>query len=107
MDAQAIQQSIDAIESCADKAMEGLTKGQVSDDLRQRVQDLHQKARTKRSLTDPGQLKQAVMDIEQCADRAMEACRSAGTVDPALQQAVKDAHQKASQLKHQLEGQAA
>lgn len=104
MDTQAIQQAIDAIESAADKAMEGLKKGQVSDALKQSVQDLHQQARTKRSLDDKAQLTQAVLDIEQSADKAMEACRNAGNVDPALQQAVKDAHQQASKLKHQVQG---
>ncbi len=104
METQAIQQAIDAIESAADKAMAGLKKGQVDATLKQSVEALHQQARTKRSLDDKAQLTQAAMDIEQSADRAMAACKSAGQVDPELQQAVKDAHQKASALKHQLEG---
>ena len=107
MDTQAIQQAIDAIESAADQAMECLKSGQVSADLQARVKDLHQQARTKRSIDDPAQLKQAVMDIEQAADRAIDACRQAGSVDAKLQQAIQDAHAKASGLKRQLEGQAA
>ena len=104
METQAIQQAIDAIESAADKAMAGVKKGEVDAALRESVEALHQQARTKRSLDDKDQLKQAVMEIEQSADRAMAACKSAGQVDPELQQAVKDAHEKASALKHQVEG---
>lgn len=104
METQAIQQAIDAIEQATDKAVEQLKKGQADAALQAAVQDLHQQARTKRTLTDPKALSQAAMDIEQAADKAMEACRAAGQVEPALQQAVKDAHQKASQLKHQLQG---
>lgn len=107
MDAQTLKQAIDGIESAADKAMDALKKGQVDAQLQQAVQDLHQQARTKRSLDDKAALTQAVKDIEQTADRAMAACRNAGQVDPALQQAVQDAHDKASQLKHSVEGQAA
>jgi hypothetical protein len=107
MDAQALQQAIDGIESAADKAIAALKNGQADAKLQQAVQDLHQQARTKRSLTDKAELTQAVQDIEQTADRAMAACRNAGQVDPALQQAVQDAHQKASQLKHSVENETA
>lgn len=106
MDTQTLKNAIDAIESAADKAMAALKKGQVDADLQQRVEDLHQQARTKRSLDDQDQLQQAVLDIERSADRAMQACRSAAQVDPALQQAIQDAHQQASQLKHQLQAKA-
>ena len=107
MDAQSIKQAIDAIESAADKAMAALKNGQVDADLKKSVEDLHQQARTQRALDDKGALTRAAVDIEQSADRAMDACRKAGQVDPALQQAVKDAHQKASQLKHQVQEEAA
>lgn len=103
MQTQAIQQAIDAIESAADKAVEGLKKGEVSADLQQSVHQLHQQARTKRSLDDPIQLQQAVMDIEQTADRAVAACRQAGQVDAGLQQAITDAHAQASKLKRELQ----
>lgn len=103
MQPQAIQQAIDAIEQATDKAVEQLKKGGVDPALQSAVQDLHQQARTKRALTDPQALVQAALDIEQAADKAMEACRAGGQVDPDLQQAVQDAHQKASQLKHQVQ----
>jgi hypothetical protein len=103
MQTQAIQQAIDSIESAADKAVAGLKKGQVSAELEQSVQQLHQQARSKRSLDDPAQLQQAVMEIEQTADRAVAACRQAGQVDPSLQQAIQDAHQQASKLKRELQ----
>lgn len=104
METQAIQQAIDAIEQATDKAVEQLKKGQADTALTSAVQDLHQQARTKRALTEPKALAQAALDIEQAADKAMAACRAAGQVEPALQQAVQDAHQKASQLKHQVQG---
>ena len=104
MDTKAIQQAIDAIEQAVDKAVAQLKTGQADAALQSAVQDLHQQARTKRALTYEKALTQAAMDIEQAADKAMDACRKAGQVDPALQQAVKDAHQKASQLKHQVQG---
>lgn len=104
METQAIQQAIGAIEQATDKAVEQLKQGQADAALKNAVNDLHQQARTKRALTDAKALVQAAMEIEQAADKAMEACRAAGQVDPALQQAVKDAHQKASQLKHQVQG---
>lgn len=104
METQAIQQAIDAIEQVTDKAVEQLKKGQADAALTSAVQDLHQQARTKRALTEPKALAQAALDIEQAADKAMAACRAAGQVEPALQQAVQDAHQKASQLKHQVQG---
>jgi phosphate uptake regulator len=107
MDAQALKQAIDGIESAADKAMDALKNGQVDAKLQQAVKDLHQQARTKRELNDQAALTQAVKDIEQTADRAMEACRNAGQVDPALKQAVQDVHEKASQLKHSVAGEAA
>lgn len=86
MNTQTLKNAIDAIESAADKAMAALKKGQVDADLQQRVEDLNQQARTKRSLNDPDQLQQAVLDIERSSDRARQACRSAAQVDPALQQ---------------------
>lgn len=104
MQAQAIQQAIDAIEQAVDKAVEQTKNGQADAALQRAVQDLHQQARSKRGLSDEKELTQAAIDIEQAADKAMEACRNAGQVDPALQQAVKDAHKQASQLKHQVQG---
>jgi hypothetical protein len=105
MQAQDIKQAINDIESAADKAMDALKNGKADPQLQQSVQALHQLSRTKRELNDEAQLKQAAIEIEQCADKAMDACKSAGQVDPALQQAIKDAHQKASTLKHQVQGQ--
>ncbi len=104
MEIQAIQQAIDGIEQSTDKAVAALKNGQADANLQKIVQDLHQQARSKRSLTDKQQLTQAALDIEQAADRAVAACRQAGQVDPGLQQAVQDIHQKASQLKHQMQG---
>ena len=43
------------------------------------------------------------MQLEQAGDRAMKACRSAGNVDPGVQQAVQRAHEEASNLKKQIQ----
>ena len=42
------------------------------------------------------------MEVEQSADPLVGAARN--SQDPALQKAVKEAHQKASGLKHQMQG---
>lgn len=107
METQAIQQAIDAIEQATDKAVAALKNGQADATLQQVVNDLHQQARSKRALNDKEALTEAALQIEKTADRAVDACRQAGQVDPALQQAIADAHRKASDLKHQLQGAAA
>jgi hypothetical protein len=43
-----------------------------------------------------------ILQLEESADRAMQACRSAGNVDPQLQQAVQRAHGEASSLKKEM-----
>jgi hypothetical protein len=105
MEAQEIKSALDRIEGCADTAKDCLQQGQVPDELRQSVMELHQQARNGRALNDAGQLRDAAMRVEESADRAMKACRSAGQVDQRLQQAIQDAHKQASQLKHQVEQQ--
>lgn len=104
MDAQAIKQAIDAIESATDKAVAALKNGTPSSELQQAVNDLHQQARTKRNLDDQQALTQAALDIEKAADRAVAASRQGGDVDAALKQAIQDVHTQASQLKHKVQG---
>lgn len=105
MDTQQLKQSIDRVEECADQAKRAVQSGAASSDLRQAVDTLHQQARqVKQSgATDEGTLRQAVMQLEQTADRAKQACKSAGQVDPQLQQAIQRAHDELSQLKKQLQ----
>lgn len=55
------------------------------------------------SQADENSLRQPVMKLEQAADLAVQACRSAGTVDAALQRAIQSAHDEASKLKKQVE----
>ncbi len=107
MQVQELQQRLDRIEDCVDDAKDALRGGNVPQELRQVVESLHQQARQGRTLQDEQQLRQAVMQVEETADRAMQLCRTAGQVDPVLQQAIQKAHQEASQLKHEVEDQAA
>ena len=103
METQALQQEMDAIEQAADQVVAATRKGSVSAELQQKADAFHQLARTKRSLGDKSALTQAVMEIEKSADQLKAACQQAGSVDPAVQQAVMGAHEKASSLKHRLQ----
>jgi hypothetical protein len=104
MEAQAMKSGIERLEQCADEAKQALQAGSVSDDLRQCVETLHQRAsQAKHGPAGQEQLRQSVLQIEQAADRAMDACRKAGQVDPRLQQAIQRAHTQASELKKQMQ----
>jgi hypothetical protein len=101
-----VQQRIDQIEQCADDAMAAIRSGNVPDDLKQSVKEMHNKARDAKQMcgrqVDESQVVQTVDDLEQYGDRAMQACRRAGNVDPQLQTAVQRAHDEISDLKKQL-----
>jgi gluconate kinase len=75
-------------------------------DLKDRVQQLDQKAtqarQTIQQSQDQNQIVQCVDDLEQMGDRARDACEQAGNVDGELKTAVMQAHQELSNLKHQL-----
>jgi hypothetical protein len=47
-------------------------------------------------------IRQCIDDLEETGDRARQACESAGNVSRRLRDAVLAAHQRISQLKHQL-----
>lgn len=106
MQTQQIQQAIGRIEECADDAKDCLRAAKVPQALRDSVEALHTQAREGRTTQGEQALRQCALQLEETADRAMQLCRTAGQVDPQLQQAIRDAHQQASQLKHELIGQA-
>ena len=105
-----VKQRIDRVEQCADEAERAIKSSSVSGDLRQSVDAMHQQARqaqqacsSQQQQGDASSLRDVVMQLEQAGDRAMQACRSAGNVDPQVQQAVQRAHAEASSLKKQLQ----
>lgn len=105
-----VKQRIDRVEECADEAERALQQGTVSTELRQSIDAMHQQARqaqqacsSQQQQGDSTRLREVVMQLEQAGDRAMKACRSAGNVDPGVQQAVQRAHEEASNLKKQIQ----
>ena len=104
-----LKQRIARVEESADEAKRALqAAGQVPQDLKDAVMKLHEQASAAKHATQGQQsasqdsLRNDVMQLEQSADRAMQACRSAGNVDPQLQQAVERAHSEASSLKKDM-----
>ncbi len=97
MQAEQFKERINKIEECVDEAKGAVQQGQVSPELRQSVEQLHQQQ------IGQDQIQQAVNQLEQSADRAKQACRSAGNVDPQTQQAVQRAHDEISNLKKQIQ----
>jgi len=108
MQSEELKQRIARVEECADQARQACQKGTVTADLRQCVMSLHQQASATKHATQGQEsasedsLRKDVLQLEDTADRAMQACRSAGNVDPQLQQAVQRAHAEASSLKKEL-----
>lgn len=105
-----LKQRIDRVEECADQAERAIQQGSVSSELRQSIDAMHQQARqaqqacsSQQQQGDSTRLREVVMQLEQAGDRAMKACRSAGNVDPGVQQAVQRAHEEASSLKKQIQ----
>jgi chromosome segregation ATPase len=106
MDTQQLKKEIDSVEACVDEAKNAMqSAGNVPQPLRESIDNLHQQARTakKDGTGNDDALRGTVMQLEQAADRAMQACRTAGNVDPKLQQAVQKAHDQLSRLKKQVE----
>lgn len=102
-----VQDSIDRIEQCVDDAVSAMRSGTPPDDLRQAIDQMHDRARQGKQMaqqsTDEGQMRGYVDGLEQLGDRAVQACRSAGgQVDPQLQGAVQRAHDEISSLKQQM-----
>lgn len=110
MQAEQMKERINRIEECADQAKQAVQQGSVPDELRQSVNSLHQQAsQAKHEAASSQQMgqdsfKQRVMQMEQMGDRAMQACRNSGnSVDQRTQQAVKQAHDAISNLKHEMQ----
>ena len=109
MQQEQLKQRIERLEQSADEAKQACQKaGNVPEDLRQCVMNLHSQASATKHATQGQEsatedsLRKDIVQLEETADRAMQACRSAGNVDPQLQQAVQRAHAEASSLKKEV-----
>ena len=111
MEQDQLKQRIDKIEESADQAKAAVQAGQVPQELKDAVMQLHQQARQAKQQMQgqsgggqqQGDSTNLVNQLEQAADDALKACRNAGNVDQKTQQAVQQAHSEASSLKKQMQ----
>jgi hypothetical protein len=105
MNSNDLKQRIERVERCADDAKNALQSGNVQQELRDAVMQLHQQASQlkKQGVSDENQARQPVMQLEEAADQAKEACQRAGNVDQKLKDAILQAHSEASRLKKELQ----
>ncbi len=108
MQADEVRQRFSQIEKTihqASQACERAGSG-VSSDLKNSIQQLDQQSsKAKQELqqaTDQESIVQCVDQLEELGDKAKAACEKGGNVDQQVKQAVLQAHQELSQLKHQL-----
>lgn len=96
-----IEQTISQMSQACERAGSG-----IPSDLKNSIQQLDQqsgKARQQlQQATDQESIVQCVDQLEELGDKAKAACEKSGNVDQQLKQAVLQAHQELSQLKHQL-----
>ncbi|WKB51765.1 hypothetical protein [Eleftheria terrae] len=102
-----VKQHMDRIEQCVSRAAQACESADhVPQDLRSCISELdlrsHEAARMMQTDDDEQHIRQWVGTLEALGDRAMAACRRAGDMDDSLAQAVRQAHDELSQLKHQL-----
>ncbi len=107
MHANEVRQRFTQIEQTIHQATEACQRaGLVSADLKNSIQQLDErsgKARQELQQTqDEDSIRQCVDELEQLGDRAKDACERAGNVDQNVKNAVLQAHQELSELKHQL-----
>lgn len=95
-----IQQTIQQASQACQKAGSGIPM-----DLKDSIQQLDQqssKAKQQLQTQDQQSIIQCVDELEELGDKAKAACEKGGNVDQQVKQAVLQAHQELSQLKHQL-----
>jgi len=107
MQANEVRQRFTQIEQTIHQATEACQRaGSVSADLKNSIQQLDErsgKAREELQQTqDEDSIRQCVDELEQLGDRAKNACERADNVDQNVKNAVLQAHQELSELKHQL-----
>lgn len=96
-----IEQTIHQASQACERAGAG-----VPMDLKNSIQQLDQQSSQARQQLQNAQDEQSIIQcvdqLEELGDRAKAACEKGGNVDQQLKQAVMQAHQELSQLKHQL-----
>lgn len=96
-----IEQTIHQASQACERAGAG-----VPMDLKNSIQQLDKQSSQARqqlqNAKDEQSIIQCVDQLEELGDRAKAACEKGGNVDQQLKQAVMQAHQELSQLKHQL-----
>ena len=107
MQAGQIRERLTKIEQCVDDAARACQVGRdVPDELRRAIDELeHESDRAKQMIeTDTAEdhVRDCVDRLEELGDRAMRYCNEARVLDQTVQNAVTQAHDMISTLKHQL-----
>ncbi|HVL77593.1 MAG TPA: hypothetical protein VM406_16385 [Noviherbaspirillum sp.] len=101
-----IQQQYSQVEAAIHQAAQRCeSTGSVPMDLKDSIQRLEQQTSQARDVIlsqDENRIRQCIDDMEEIGDQAKAACENAGQLDPQLRDAVMQAHQQLSNLKHQL-----
>lgn len=74
----------------------------IKDSLEQLDQRTNEIEKVKQHMEDEQQVRQCIDELEELSDRAKDACEQYGNVDPALRDAIMQAHRDLSDLKRQL-----
>ena len=106
MQSSEIQQRFNHIEQTVGQATQVCSNSpDVPDDLKQCITELNQQTSQARQVLqsqDENQIIACVDDLEELGDRAKFACEQSSSIDQNLRDAVMQAHQELSDLKHQL-----
>ena len=108
MQAEEVRQRFNQIEQTIQQASQACERAGngVPMDLKNCIQQLDQQSgKAKQQLQqtqDQQSIIQCVDELEELGDKAKAACEKGGNVDQQVKQAVLQAHQELSQLKHQL-----
>lgn len=82
------------------------TSSNVPDQLRNFLSELDKESDEAKAMLAQEQNEKRIVDcidhLEQLGDRAMQACKQAGNVDTQVEQALRQAHDALSDLKHRL-----
>lgn len=107
MQANEVRQRFTKIEQTIHQATAACERaGSVPSDLKNSIQQLDERSEQVREELQQNQdedsIRQCVDELEQLGDLAKDACERAGNVDQNVKNAVLQAHQELSELKHQL-----
>jgi len=106
LSASEMQQRYSQVETAVHQAAQRCESTQsVPMDLKDVIQQLDQETSRGRNVImsqDENQIRQCVDELEELGDRAKAACQNGVQVDGQLKDAVMQAHQRLSDLKHQL-----